>query len=58
MDNFQVDKTDLLYLLTMTYGYIDDELGGMESENDHVKIFKYIIEKYKIDMNEVKMGIE
>jgi len=40
---------DLLYLIEMTYGYIDDELGGMDANNHHSKTLREIMEKYGID---------
>jgi len=49
----QVAKDDLLYLLSMTYGYIDDELSGMDKENNHSVKLMSIIKKYNISMFEI-----
>jgi len=49
-----INRKDLLYLLSMTYGYIDDELGGMEEENEHSLKLKSIIDKYNILMVDIK----
>lgn len=53
-DSLIINKEDLLYLLSMTFGYIDDELGGMDKENEHSLKLKSIIDRYNISMVDIK----
>lgn len=48
-----VDKEDLIFLLTMCCGYIDDELGGIENDSVNSKRFNSLLKKYNITMNEL-----
>lgn len=41
-----VDKDDLEYLIGMAYGYIDDELGGMDEDGENQVKLKNIMIKY------------
>jgi len=44
----KVDNEDLQYLIDMCYGYIDDELGGMDGNSEHVTKLNDILSKYNI----------
>jgi len=46
-------QTDLLYLLTLAYGYIDDELGGMGQDTTDTKRIKSIMSTYNISKKEI-----
>ena len=49
----EITREDLIYLLSMTYGYIDDELGGMDRISNHAVKLKTMINKYDIAMFEI-----
>lgn len=53
MDKIQVEINDLQYLVDMCYGYIDDELGGMDDDNEHALRLKEILTKYKIKISPI-----
>ena len=50
----KIEKEDFLYLLEMTYGYIDDELGGMDEANKNSIKLTQILNKYGISEQEIK----
>ncbi len=43
-----IELEDLQYLIDMAYGYIDDDLGGMDRENSHSIRLRSIMAKYNI----------
>lgn len=47
-ESMLVDIRDLEYLISMVYGYIDDELGGMESNTKHANRVREIMRKYNV----------
>lgn len=47
-ETMPIDIRDLKYLISMTYGYIDDELGGMESNTKHSNKLSEIMDKYGV----------
>jgi len=45
---------DIKFLLAMFYGYIEDELGGIDDENSKsAKEFKDLMDKYEFTMNDI-----
>ena len=50
-DKIAVDLADLEYLVSLAYGYVDDELGGMESANAHASRVREIINKYNVKID-------
>ena len=50
-DKIIIDLVDLEYLVLMAYGYIDDELGGMESGTAHAMQVREIINKYDVKIS-------
>ena len=47
-DEIIIDLADFEYLVSMAYGYVDDELGGMESTTENATRVKEIINKYDV----------
>ena len=50
-DKIVIDLVDLEYLVSMAYGYVDDELGGMESTTENATRVREIINKYDVKKN-------
>ena len=50
-DKIIVDLFDLEYLVLMAYGYVDDELGDMESGTAHAMQVREIINKYDVKIS-------
>ena len=50
-DEIIIDLADFEYLVSMAYGYVDDELGGMESGTAHAMQVREIINKYDVKIS-------
>jgi len=44
---------DIKFLLAMFYGYIEDELGGIDNNSKSAKEFKGLMDKYGFTINDI-----